>query len=143
MTVARGKLAAQLGCCSGHRWLHLGCLKAMADESRPLCWTDTFVDGRFASIVHAQDAFRSAVFGLIEKEAGDTVVEIQQEIRAVILVNGEAVRIAAAPGSPALEITRRYFSTGRRLIQASLNTIPADRFFYSVEILRGAAPARP
>ena len=100
MTVARGKLAAQLGCRSGHRWLHLGCLRTMANESRPLCWTDIFVDGRFAAIVRARDAFRSAVFGLIEKEAGETVVEIQQEIRAVILVNREALRIAAAPGSP-------------------------------------------
>jgi hypothetical protein len=69
-----------------------------------------------------------------------TVVEIQQEIRAVILKEGHAVKIAAAPGSPALEITRRYFSTGRRLIQVSVNTIPADRFFYSVEILRQTAP---
>jgi hypothetical protein len=149
MTVGRGKLTAQLGCRSGHRWLHLGCLKATAHESRPLCWTDTFVDRRFASIVRAQDAFRSAVFGLIEKEAGETVVEIQQGIRAVILVNGEALRIAAAPGSAALEIIRRYFSPGRRLIQVSVNTIPADRFFYSVEILRGrhrpsrSGPKRP
>jgi len=141
MTVARGKLAAQLGCRSGHRWLRLGCLRTMASESRPLCWTDIFVDGRFASIVREQDAFRSAVFGLIEKEAGETVVEIQQEIRAVVLGDGEALRIAAIPGSPVLEITRRYFSTGRRLIQLSVNTIPADRFFYSVEILKDSAPA--
>jgi len=83
------------------------------------------------------------VFGLIEKEAGETVVEIQQEIRAVILVNGEALKIAAPPGSPAIETTRRHFSTGRRLIQVSVNTIPAVRFFYSVEILRKAAPAKP
>lgn len=143
ITVARGKLAAQLGCRSGHRWLYLGCLRTMANESRPLCWTDIFVDGRFASIVQTQDAFRSAVFGLIEKEAGETVVEIQQEIRAVILSSGEALRIAADPGSAALEITRRYFSTGRRLIQVSVNTIPADRFFYSLEILRDTASARP
>lgn len=143
MTVARGQLAARLGCRSGHRWLYLGCLRTMANESRPLCWTDIFVDGAFAPIVQAQDAFRSAVFGLIEKEAGEIVVEIQQEIRAVILGNGEALRIAAPPGSPALEITRRYFSTGRRLIQVSVNTIPADRFFYSVEILRDTAPAKP
>ena len=115
----------------------------MASESRPLCWADIFVDGRFAPIVREQDAFRSAVFGLIEKEAGETVVEIQQEIRALVLGDDEALRIAATPGSPALEITRRYFSTGRRLIQVSVNTIPADRFFYSVEILRDRASAQP
>ena len=70
------------------------------------------------------------------------MVEIQQEIRAIILGSVEALRIAAAPGSPASEIARRYFSTGRRLIQVSVNTIPADRFFYSVEILRDTAPAQ-
>jgi DNA-binding GntR family transcriptional regulator len=142
MTVARGKLAAQLGCRSGHRWLHLGCLRTMANESRPLCWTDIFIDGRFAPIVRTQAAFRSAVFGLIEKEAGETVVEIQQEIRAIVLADTHASRIAATSGGPALEITRRYFSTGRRLIQVSVNTIPADRFFYSVEILRETAANR-
>ena len=132
IVVARGQLAAQLGCRSGHRWLYLGCLRTMANESRPLCWTDIFVDGGFAPIVQAQDAFRSAVFGLIKKRRARSWSKYSREIRAVILGNGEALRIAAPPGSPALEITRRYFSTGRRLIQVSVNTIPADRFFYSV-----------
>jgi GntR family transcriptional regulator len=139
MTVARGKLAARLGCRSGHRWLHLGCVRRVANESRPLCWTDIFIDGRLAPILRAQTVFRSAVFGLVEKESGETVVEIQQEIRAITLGEAHAARIAATPGSPALEITRRYFSTGRRLIQVSVNTLPSDRFFYSVEILRQAA----
>ena len=85
MIVARGKLAAQLGCRSGHRWLHLGCLRTIANERRPLCWTDIFVDGRLAPIVRTQSVFRSAVFALIEKEAGESVTEIQQEIRAIVL----------------------------------------------------------
>ena len=140
MIVARGKLAAQLGCRSGHRWLHLGCLRTIANERRPLCWTDIFVDGRLAPIVRTQSVFRSAVFALIEKEAGEIVTEIQQEIRAIVLSDTHARRIDAMPGVPALEITRRYFSTGRRLIQVSVNTLPSDRFFYSVEILRQKAP---
>jgi len=140
MIVARGKLAAQLGCRSGHRWLHLGCLRTIANERRPLCWTDIFVDGRLAAIVRTQSVFRSAVFALIEKEAGESVSEIQQEIRAIVLSDAHARRIEAMPGAPALEITRRYFSTGRRLIQVSVNTLPSDRFFYSVEILRQKAP---
>lgn len=141
MIVARGKLAAQLGCRSGHRWLHLGCLRTIADEPRPLCWTDIFIEGRLAPIMRTQTVFRSAVFGLIEKQSGESVVEIQQEIRAITLSDAHAGQLAATPGSPALEITRRYFSTGRRLIQVSVNTLPSDRFFHSVEILRQAAPA--
>ena len=135
MIVARGSVAAQLGCRSGHRWLHLACLRTIIDESRPLCWTDIFVDGRLAPILRKHDRFRSAVFALIEREAGETVVEIQQEIRAILLDDANAERLQAERQSPALQITRRYFSTGRRLIQVSVNTIPSDRFFYSVEIL--------
>ena len=55
MIVARGKVAAQLGCRSGHRWLHLACLRTIADERRPLCWTDIFVDGRLAAIVRTHE----------------------------------------------------------------------------------------
>jgi len=135
MIVARGSVAAQLGCRSGHRWLHLACRRTIIDESRPLCWTDIFVDGRLAPILRKHDTFRSAVFALIEREAGETVVEIQQEIRAILLDDINAERLQAERHSPALQITRRYFSTGRRLIQVSVNTIPSDRFFYSVEIL--------
>jgi GntR family transcriptional regulator len=135
MIVARGSLAAQLGCRSGHRWLHLACLRTIIDESRPLSWTDIFVDGRLAPILRKHERFRSAVFALIEREAGETVVEIQQEIRAILLDDANAERLQAERRSPALQITRRYFSTGRRLIQVSVNTIPSDRFFYSVEIL--------
>src|ERR1700730_6891824 len=74
MIVARGKLAAQLGCRSGHRWLHLGCLRTIANEPRPLCWTDIFIEGRLAPIMRTQTVFRSAVFGLIEKQSGESVV---------------------------------------------------------------------
>ncbi len=143
MTVARGRLAARLGCRSGHRWLHLGCLRRVDGDSRPLCWTDIFVDGRLAPILRDQTVFRSAVFGLIEREAGESVVEIQQEIRAVTLADAHARRLGAAPAIPALEITRRYFSTGRRLIQVSVSVLPSDRFFYSVEILRDRVSAGP
>jgi DNA-binding GntR family transcriptional regulator len=142
MIAVRGPLAAQLGCRSGHRWLHLACLRVIINESRPLGWTDIYVDGRLARIVRNHGSFRSAVFGLIERESGETVVEIQQEIRAVELDNDIAERLQAVGGSPALQITRRYFSTGRRLIQVSVNTIPSDRFFYSVEILGDTKAAR-
>ena len=83
--VARGPLAARLGCRSGHRWLHLDCRRTIINQTSPLCWTDIFIDGRLASVVRNHRIFRSAIFALIERETGETVVEIQQEIRAVRL----------------------------------------------------------
>lgn len=134
--IARGRTASLLGCRSGHRWVHLGCLRVIAGETRPLAWTDIYVDGRLGHAVKDLTSIRSAVFALLERESGESVVEVQQEIRAIVLEPEMAQRLEAAPGGPALQITRRYFSTGRRLIEVSLNTLPADRFFYSMEILR-------
>lgn len=134
--VARGRSAALLGCRAGHRWLHLGCLRVIAGETRPLAWTDIYVDGRLAPILKGHTRFRSALFALLEQKSGETVTEIQQEIRAITLEPLYAERLEAVAGAPALQITRRYFSTGRRLLEVSINTLPSDRFFYAVEIFR-------
>ena len=49
----------------------------------------------------------------------------------------------ADPGTPALQISRRFYAAGRRLVLAAFNTMPADRFFYSVEIQRDGRMIAP
>jgi DNA-binding GntR family transcriptional regulator len=133
---ARGPLAAELGCRAGHRWQHLGCTRRADGDERPLSWTEIYVDGRLAEQLSLPRTLRTALFVLLEKQSGEMLTEIQQEIRATVIDATMAARLDADPGAPALEITRRYFSTGRRLVLVAVNTLPADRFFYSVEIKR-------
>jgi GntR family transcriptional regulator len=45
--------------------------------------------------------------------------------------------MGVAPGDLALEITRRYFASGGRLIQLSKTLLPADRFAYSMTFRPG------
>lgn len=136
MVVARGALATELGCRSGHRWLQLGCTRTVDGELKPLSWTNVYIDGRVAPSVKLPSTMRTALFLFIEKQTGEMFTEIQQEIRATVLDATVAERLGAEVGSPALQITRRYFSTGRRLVQVAVNIFPADRFFYSVAIKR-------
>jgi DNA-binding GntR family transcriptional regulator len=132
--VARAGLAAALGCRSGLRWLHLAGPRSADGAVRPFAWVDVYVDARIAQQLEIPSTLRSALFQFIEKQTGNPIADIQQEIRATLIGADVAVRLDAAPGAPALEITRRYFSTGRRLVLVSINTMPADRFFYSVAI---------
>jgi GntR family transcriptional regulator len=133
---ARGKLAAELGCRANHRWLHLACSRRVDGENRLLSWINVYIDSRLAPSLKLPKMMRGALFLLVEKQSGETLVEIQQEIRATTIDADLAKTLDAEEGSAALEITRRYFSTGRRLIMVSVNTMPSDRFFYSVAIVR-------
>jgi GntR family transcriptional regulator len=136
MVAARGRLATQLGCRANHRWLHLSSTRRMDGETLPFSWIEVYIDGGIAPRLKLPKVLRPALFRLVEQQSGETFVEILQEIRATILTTAMAAQLKAPPGSAALEITRRYFSTGRRLIMVAVNTLPSDRFFYSVEIKR-------
>lgn len=134
--VARGSTATELGCRSGHKFLHLECTRNVDGEMNPLSFIDIYIDGRFGAALNLPSRLRSALFVYVEKQTGELITQIQQEIRATILTDDVARRLGAPLGSAALQITRRYLSTGRRLILVSVNTLPSDRFFYSVAIDR-------
>ncbi len=133
---ADAKLAAELGCRAGQRWLKLSVRRVAPGETRPMCSADVYVDHRLAPAVAAQEVFRSALFVLLEQTAGEPIVEIRQDIQATVLDEAAAARLLAEPGSPALRIVRRYLGTGHRVMEVSITTLPADRFVYSQTIQR-------
>lgn len=128
---ARGRLAADLGCRPGRKWLHVGGPRFHVPNPVPYCWAEVYLDGRYAPIVRDIDVFRTAIFNLVERESGERIVEIEQEIRATTISAERAPALSAQPGGLALQIKRRYLGAGRKLILLSINLLPADRFFYS------------
>jgi DNA-binding GntR family transcriptional regulator len=136
IVAARGRLAANLGCRAGHEWLRLGCLRRGDGEQLPMSWTDVYIDARLTEVLDLPRTLRTALFLLVEQQSGERLTEIRQEIRATIVDPALATRLRAAAGSAALEITRKYYSTGGRLVMVAVNIMPADRFFYAVAIKR-------
>lgn len=131
--LAEGAFARTLGVPLGSRWLHLGCVRYALDDDRPFCWTDVYIDARFQDVVPAQATIVGPLFPLIEERTGHAISQIQQQVRAVVLNKATAERIEANPGSLALEVARRYVF-GSEVCEVSINTLPADRFTYSVDI---------
>jgi DNA-binding GntR family transcriptional regulator len=129
---ARGKFATELGCRAGRRWHTFAGPRYHIPGETAFCWTICVLDGRLAGIVRATDVFRSAVFALVEDRSGEHIAEIKQDIRPVMLDEEVAGYCGCRQGDLALEITRRYFGSGSRLILLSKTILPGDRFSYSM-----------
>jgi DNA-binding GntR family transcriptional regulator len=78
---------------------------------------------------------------VIERHSGETLVEVEQQIDAVTLDSEHADLLEVAEGTPALRVIRRYYVTGRRLVELSINLHPANRFSYNMRIKRDGTAA--
>jgi DNA-binding GntR family transcriptional regulator len=136
--VARGALAEALGCRPKKPWIRVAGVRHGAAGEPPHCFNEVFIDDAYRSIADEASTLRTAIWALIETRFGETVVEVDQEIEATLLDPEMARLLAAEAGSPALKFTRRYYVTGRRLVELSVSVHPADRFSYRMTIRREA-----
>ena len=136
---ARAAEAELLGCRLGKRWLRATGVRYPARGGKPICLSEIFVDAAYEAIAEEIGRARTAICAIIERRFGETIVEVEQQIEGAILSGDEAQHLDADEGDPALRITRRYFVTGRRLIELSISLHPADRFSYAMTITRDVA----
>ena len=65
---------------------------------------------------------------------GERIAEIVQEMRAITFEAHKAEAIGVAPGSLGLQISRRYYGSGHRLLEYAIQSHPADSFVYRVTL---------
>lgn len=133
---ARGALAEMLGCRPRKSWVRIVGLRRSGLGEPPICATEVYIDSAYRDLAADTSTLRTAFWSLIEERFGETIVEVEQQIDAIVLDAEQAERLQAPTGSPALRFMRRYYVTGRRLIELSINIHPADRFSYSMNIRR-------
>ncbi|WP_270933780.1 GntR family transcriptional regulator [Falsiroseomonas oryzae] len=137
--VADGALAETLSCTPGHAWLHLRGLREVPGEALPLGFTEVWLDAAYAEPVAQPGVHRTAIFAQVEQRFGLALVEVQQEIAAMVLDAKLARLLRAEEGAPALRIARRYLDAGERLVELSVTIHPADRFTYAMTLRKGGA----
>jgi GntR family transcriptional regulator len=76
------------------------------------------------------------VFPLIEDLFGASIVEVHQEIAAVLISPELADRLKIDAGTPALEVRRTYKTSDGEVAQVTINTHPASRFRHSMTMRR-------
>ena len=131
-------LAKAMGCQGGTRWLRISSLRMDGGKkSRPICWTDVYVDPSYADIADLVRASpQTLISALIETHHGRRISRIQQEISAVSLSPALAESLKAEVQSPALQLVRRYLDASDVAFEISVTTHPADRFTFSMQMDR-------
>jgi DNA-binding GntR family transcriptional regulator len=73
---------------------------------------------------------------LLEREYGEVIHDIRQQIHAISL-SSEAASILRVPaGSPGLEVRRRFYGAGGRLILSGHVVHPGSHYHYDTRFLR-------
>ena len=140
-TVLRGSKAALIGARPGRRFLRIIGIRRRDRDNKPVSHAEISIDDAFSSIKAEIPTLGTAIWEVIERHSGETLVEVEQQIDAVTLDSEHADLLEVAEGTPALRVIRRYYVTGRRLVELSINLHPANRFSYNMRIKRDGAAA--
>ncbi|OAS27343.1 GntR family transcriptional regulator [Methylobacterium platani] len=127
----------------GQSWLHMRGLRHREGEAEaPLCVTEIYIHPAFRAVREVGGRSTVPVYVRLEEQFGESVAEVQQQIRAVVLTPDQAERLGAAPGAPALWICRLYLNRRAEVIEVATSVHPAERFSYSAVFRRERPAAR-
>ncbi len=129
-------LSARTGLAVGEQWLSVRGARQAVDSESALCRTEYYINRAFAAVGRLLQRHEGPIFPLIEDLFGLSIVEVQQEIVAVLLSPELAAGLDVEPGTPALQVQRTYRASDDRVAQVTINTHPASRFRHSMTMRR-------
>lgn len=134
------KLAAELRCAVGQRYLHIQGLRVSADgtSDTPVSATDVYVLAKYKDIGKYIPGHHGAIANLIQSMFGESVREVQQEIDAVLIDAELAEKLGVEAGMPALRTHRWFLGHDGTPFEISISTHPAKRYRYAMRLRRDA-----
>jgi GntR family transcriptional regulator len=129
-------LAAHTGLAAGSEWLVVRGNRRADDTPEPLCHTEYYINRAFAAVGRLLQRHNGPIFPLIEDLFGVSVVEVHQEISAVLATSRLSEELQVAVGSVAFEMRRTYTTSDGEVAQVTINTHPSSRFRYSMTMRR-------
>ena len=138
MVTIDDELAARTGLAAGEQWLTVRGFRRATDAApgAALCRTEYYINRAFAGVGRLLQRHEGPIFPLIEDLFGLSIVEVQQEIAAVLIDPDLAGGLEIDSGAPALEVRRTYTTSDGRVAQVTINTHPASRFRHSMTMRR-------
>jgi len=130
------ELAARTGLAVGSSWLAVRGYRQGEGTGAPVCKTEYYINRAFAAVGRLLQRHSGPIFPLIEDLFGVSIVEVEQEIAAVLISPTRADGLKTEAGSPALEVQRTYKTSDGEVAQVTVNTHPASRFRHSMTMRR-------
>jgi GntR family transcriptional regulator len=132
-------LATRTGLTSGEQWLSVSGFRLAKDAESAesaLCRTEYYINRAFARVGRLLQRHEGPIFPLIEDLFGLSIVEVHQEISAVLVAPALADGLDVESGTPALQVQRTYSTSDGQVAQVTINTHPASRFRHSMTMRR-------
>jgi GntR family transcriptional regulator len=136
MVLVDDELATRTGLTSGEEWLVVKGFRRIDGAEFPVCRTEYYINRAFAGVGRLLPRHTGPIFPLIEDIFGLSIVEVRQEIAAVLISSTLAAQLSVEVGSPALEVHRTYATSDGEVAQLTINTHPASRFRHSMTMRR-------
>jgi GntR family transcriptional regulator len=141
MVTIDDELAARTGLTTGEQWLTVRGFRrakgsSISDSEPALCRTEYYINRAFAAVGRLLQRHEGPIFPLIEDLFGLSIVEVQQEIAAVVISPELAAGLDVESGAPALQVQRVYKTSDGLVAQVTINIHPASRFRHSMTMRR-------
>lgn len=136
MVVVDAELAERAGLAAGDQWLSVRGFRQADDAASPLCWAEYYINRDFAAVGRLLQRHTGPIFPLIEDLFGVSIVEVHQQIAAVLLAPTLADGLHVAAGTPALEVQRTYRTSDGEVAQVTINVHPGSRFRHTMTMRR-------
>ncbi|CAN5695191.1 GntR family transcriptional regulator [soil metagenome] len=136
MVTIDAELAARTGLTEGEEWLAVLGFRQAVGADYTHCWTEYYINRAYAAVGRLLQRHTGPIFPLIEDLFGVSVVEVYQEVGAVLVTPELAARLQVPAGSPAVEVHRTYKTSDGDVAQVTINTHPASRFRHSMTLRR-------
>lgn len=129
-------LAARTGLKVGSQWLAVRGYRRADGGDAPVCRTEYYINRAFAPVGRLLHRHTGPILPLIEDLFGVSIIEVHQQISAVIITQDLAEVLKVDAGSAALEIQRTYTTLDGEIAQVTVNTHPSSRYRHSMTMRR-------
>ncbi|MPN51063.1 hypothetical protein SDC9_198704 [bioreactor metagenome] len=117
-------------------WLHLLGRRLPPSGDAPLCVTELWIHPAFRSVQGLRGPLSGAVHAEIEKQFGEVITSVEQEIRAMVLTDEQADALGVDRKGAGLWVSRRYRNKLQQLVEVAVSIHPAERFSYTTVLRR-------
>lgn len=129
-------LAARLGMNPGERWMKINGMRYDLMTREPICVVEIYVSSRFAGIARLLSRRSGPIYTLIETVYGESIREVEQNIRAVEVPREIAPKLNVNEGETIVEIRRRYSLSDGVPAEITFNHYKAANFSISMYLRR-------
>lgn len=141
--VPKAAPAVGLGVADGCPWLVVRGLRLEHGENVPICESIVYVHDDFSGIADELKTDGSSIYRRIGDRYDVEVAEVVQDIVVVPMPARAARVLGVKRPALAVQVSRRYLDAADKLLLASVNFHPTDRFYYSMHLRRdGRSSAR-